>query len=80
MTIVFLNFWPKNAEIRQFWSQIWVFLFFREILQLEKFEGADFEYGKSFFKLLIQKYSNKAFLIPNLSVFVFSQNFAIRQV
>ena len=32
------------------------------------------------FEILAQKYPSKAFLIPNLGVFVFSQNFAIREV
>ena len=36
-------------------------------LIFDKFEGA-------------QKYPNKAFLVPNLGIFVFCQNFAIRQV
>ena len=50
MTIVFLKFQLKNTQIRNFLSQIQAFLFFREILQLEKFEGADFKYENSFFR------------------------------
>ena len=59
-------------------------MFFRKILQLVKFEGADFKYDNSFFKILsqkypnetffCQKYPNKAFLVPNLNIFVFWQN------
>ena len=128
MTLVFLNFFPKNTQINHFWSQIQAFLFFRKILKLEKFEDAAFKYDNivfkfqpkttqikhfwfhiqalfvrfifcvffffflakfsirqiwgvdfqckiSFFKILAQKYPNKAFLVPNLGFFVFSQNF-----
>ena len=45
---------------------------------IDNFEGADFKYDNSFFKILPQKYPNKAFLVPNLSIFDFSKNFAIR--
>ena len=54
--------------------------FFRKILQLEKFDGDDLKFDNSFFKVLAQKYPNQAFLVPNLGIFVFSQNFAIRQI
>ena len=43
-------FQPKNTQIRNFWSQLQAFLFFHEILQLDKFEGADFKYNKIIFK------------------------------
>ena len=68
MTIVFLKSLPKNTQIRHFWSQIQVFLFFRKILQLDKFEGADFKYDNSIFKILAQKYPNKAFLVKNTQI------------
>ena len=54
MAIVFLKIQPKNTQIRHFcqkyqnkafWSQIQVFLCFRKISQLDKFDGADFKYG-----------------------------------
>ena len=40
-------------------------MFFCKILQLEKFQGADFKYDISIFKILGQKYPNKAFLVSN---------------
>ena len=40
----------KNTQIRHFQSQIQAFLFFREILLLGKFEGADFKYDNIVFK------------------------------
>ena len=40
----------KNTQVRYFWSQIQAFLFFHEILQLEKFVGADFKYYNIVFK------------------------------
>ena len=55
-------------------------LFFREILQLDKFEGTGFKCDNSFFKILAQNYSREAFLVPNLGIFIISQNFAIRQI
>ena len=74
----FLKFQPKNNKIRHFWSQNQAFSLFQDILQLDKFKGADFKYDNSFFKkILAQKHSNKVFLVPNLGVFVSSQNFTI---
>ena len=32
------------------------------------------QYDNSFFKILALKYPNKAFLVPNVGIFVFSQN------
>ena len=56
-------------------------MFFRDILQINKFEGADFKSDNSFFSdILGHKYLNKAFLVPNLASFVSSQNFALRQI
>ena len=40
-------------------------------LIFDKFEGANFKYDNSFFKILAQKYPDKAILVPNLSIFVF---------
>ena len=42
------QFQSKNTQIRHFWSQIQAFSFFRKILQLGRFEGADFNYGNTF--------------------------------
>ena len=58
-----------------FGTKVRHYCFFREILQLDKFEVADFRYDNCFLKMLAQKYPNKAFLVPNLDI-VFSQNFA----
>ena len=43
-------------------------LFFREIFQIDKFEGADFKYENSFFKTLPQKCPNQAFLFKETQV------------
>ena len=40
-------------------------LLFHDILQLGKVKGADFKSHNSFFKILNQKYPNKAFLVKN---------------
>ena len=42
-------------------------LFFREILQIDKFEGADFNMTIGFFEILAQKQPNKASLVPNFA-------------
>ena len=80
MTIIF-KILAENAQIRHFWSQIeTVWIFFRKILQMDKFESADFKYDNSFLKILAPKHPNKAFLVPDLGIFIFSRNFAIRQI
>ena len=70
MRIFIFKFQPKNTQISHFWSQILTF-FFRKILLLGKSEGADLKYGNSMLKTLSQKYQNKAFLIPNVSIIIF---------
>ena len=65
MTIVFLQFLPKNTEIRyfwvkntkirNFWSQFQAFSLFHDILQVDKFEGADFKYENIIFKFQTKK-------------------------
>ena len=65
-------------------------MFFREVLQIDKFDGPDFKYENIVFKLLSQKYPNKtffvqiypnkAFLFTNLGNFVFPPNFAVRLI
>ena len=55
-------------------------MYFCKILQFDKFEGADFKYGNIYFQSLPQKYPNKAFLVANLGIFVFSEKFGIRQM
>ena len=39
------------VRIREFWSQINRSLIFRKILEIHKFQGADFKYDNSFLKL-----------------------------
>ena len=51
-------------------------MFFRKILQIDKFKGADFKYDNSFLKILAQNYPRKTFLVPNLAIFIISRNFA----
>ena len=51
----------KTKQIRYFWSQIYAFSFFHKILQLDKFEGADFKYNNISFK-----FQSK---IPKLAIF-----------
>ena len=61
-----------------------------ERLIFDKLKGADFKYDNTLYKIVAQKirkysifgqiYPNKAFLVPNLVIFYFSQNFALRQI
>ena len=74
MTIVFLKFLPKNTQGRHFLSQIQAFSLFQDILQLDKFEGADFKLDNIFFQIPAQKYPNHTFLVQNLDFFFSSQN------
>ena len=69
MTIVFLKFLPKNTQGRHFLSQIQAFSLFQDILQLDKFEGADFKFDNIFFQIPAQKYPNHTFLVQNLDFF-----------
>ena len=46
----------------------------------DKREGADFKYDITFLKFFVQKYLNKSFLVPNLAIFIISQNNVIGQI
>ena len=82
-------FLAKNTKIRHFCSQIYTFLFYHKISQLDKFKGADFQYDKKNFlnsnpklprdSIFGKKYWNKAFLVQNLSIFVSSQNLELEK-
>ena len=49
--IVILNFQRKTTQVKQFWLQIYTFLFFfYKILLLGEFEGVDLKQENSFFK------------------------------
>ena len=51
-----------------------------ETLQQGKFEGADFKYDNVFSKLVPKKLKlGFFFLIPNLGILIFAQNFSITQ-
>ena len=72
MAIVFYNSSPKIPKESTFGPKFRHFCFLREILQIEKFEAADFKYDNSF-KILAQKYPNKALLVQNLGIFYFAK-------
>ena len=80
MTILFKNSNKKSTQIRHIWWQIYALLFLFKVLQLDKYGGTDFKYGNKYFQNLLQKYKNKALLVPNLGIFVFSEKFGIRQI
>ena len=64
MTIVFQNSSQKNPNKALLVPNFGISLF-HNILQLHKFKGAYFKSHNSFFKILAQKYPNKAFLVKN---------------
>ena len=66
MTILFSNSRPKIPRSHIFGHK------FRQNLQLNKFEGADFKYEFQP-KIPAQKYPNKAILVPNLQIFILHQ-------
>ena len=77
---IVLKFQPKTTQIKHFWFHIQALFFvyfFLAKFSIRQILGVDFQCKNSFFKILAQKYPNKAFLVPNLGFFVFSQNFAI---
>ena len=84
ITMVFLKFLPKNTQIRHFlvkntqirhfWSQIQAFLYFCEILQSDKFEGADFKYDNIVFKFQ-PKIPKSGIFGPKFRHFCFSVKF-----
>ena len=45
-------------------------LFLHETLHIDKFKGPDFKYNNSFFQISVQKYPNKAILLPILIFFL----------
>ena len=57
-----------------------LFHFLHDILQSLKFEDVDLKNDNSFFKILSQKDPNEANLALHLGIFIFSQNFAVRQI
>ena len=79
MTTLFSNSSPKIHNSSPFGPRFRHF-FSSQNLAIRKIESVDFKYDNSFFKILAQKYPNKAFLFPNLGIIVFLQNFAIRQI
>ena len=64
-------FLVKNTQTRHFWSQIWVFLFSRKILKLDKIEGPDLKFDNSFLKFLPQNTQIRYFFSPKFSHFSF---------
>ena len=52
----------KNTQLKHFWSKIQKF-FFRDILELDKFQGADFKYDKIIFKFQHSWSQIQAFLL-----------------
>ena len=76
-TIVFLQFLLKNTHIRHFWSKIpksGYFCFFLKILQLRKFERADFKDDKIVFKFQSKIFKSGIF-DPKLRHFCFFVKF-----
>ena len=70
------KFYPKNIQIRLFWSQIQALLSFAKVLQLDKFEGPDFKYDNVVFKfqpkntkntVSIFEYVIKQYFLQNIS-------------
>ena len=86
--IIVFNFQAKYTQIRHFWSQIQESLFFHQIFQIHKFEGADFKYDDCFLRKCIpenipirnfwSKILKQGFVVPNLAIFVSSENFEVR--
>ena len=77
MTIIFLK---SSLKIGIFSTKSKNFYFLYKTLECGKFESAHFKPDKGFLERFVQEYRNKSFLFPNLIVFVFLLNSAIRQI
>ena len=70
MTILFSNFIPKIFKSGIFGSKFSHFCYFTKF----------YCYSISNIIILFQKYPSKAFLVPNLGIFIISWYFAIKQI
>ena len=68
------KFYPKNIQIRLFWSQIKAFLFSCKVLQLDKFEGPDFKYDNVVFKFQPKNTKNTVSIFEYVIKQYFVQN------
>ena len=76
----FLKLLSKNTQ-DIFGTNFRLFLFFFfKILHSDKFQNANFKYDNSFITILAPKYPNQTFFFPNLGIFGFAQNFAVRLI
>ena len=80
MTVVFKKFYNKSIQIIHFLSQIRSLLFLCKILELDKFQGADFKYDNIVLNVKAEDTAKKRILIPNFGLFVSWQSFANRQI
>ena len=74
----FENSSPKIPKEGIFGPKVRYICFFLRILQYYKIEGTDFKYDNRLLNFSLKKL--KAFLVSNLGVFIFWQNFAISQI
>ena len=61
------------SQINQFHTTIWAVSFFNEILQLDKFEGADFKYDNIAYKLQSKYLQVRRFWYQIYAFFIFSR-------
>ena len=79
--VTFLNFLAaKYPNKVVFIANEIFFLIFSQNFLIRRIRGYWFQIGNKFFQLPAQKISNKAFLVPNLDISVFWQNFEFRQI
>ena len=77
MTILFSNFSPKIPKSGMFGPRFQDFYFCTKLCNKTNSKVL-ISNMRIFSQIPAQKYSNKAILVPNLGIFVFSQNFVIR--
>ena len=77
----------KYTQISHFWSQIQVFSFqnlsifiISRNIPIRQIRRCWFQIWQYYFQIPVQKYTNKAFVVPNFGIFFFSYNFAIWQI
>ena len=79
MITLFSNFSPKTLKLGIFGSKFKDFCFYTK-LSYKTNSRALITKRTIVFRNCSPKHPNKAFLVPNLRILIFAQNFAIRQI
>ena len=62
---------PKSGIFGLEFKDFYQTTILQQTLQEDKFEDAHFKYDNNIYQLLVRKYGNLTFLVPNLRIFIF---------